>query len=167
MCLERIAELEAKLEKSEQRCIEIEDEVRLEMAEEMETRLDELKESYLDDRDSGAQIEQEHIDKKIRIAVDSIREVGRVETRRRVAHLEDTIESLVRENMALKAKNDQFQALILAQAGSSSSTGGEEDEGDASTTSGSGNAAIKSKKKKRLRGNANQPIVYPEPDLSD
>lgn len=167
VCLERIAELEAKLEKSEQRCIEIEDEVRLEMAEEMETRLDELKESYLDDRDSGAQIEQEHIDKKIRIAVDSIREVGRVETRRRVAHLEDTIESLVRENMALKAKNDQFQALILAQAGSSSSTGGEEDEGDASTTSGSGNAAIKSKKKKRLRGNANQPIVYPGPDLSD
>jgi hypothetical protein len=169
-CLERIAELEAKLEKSEQRCIEIEDEVRLEMAEEMEARLDELKESYLDDRDSGAQIEQEHIDKKIRIAVDSIREVGRVETRRRVAHLEDTIESLVRENLALKAKNDQFQALLLAQSGTSSSsnTGGEEDEADAATaTSGSGNVTKKSKKKKRLRGNANQPIVYPGSDLSD
>lgn len=157
-CLARIAELEEKLEKAKQRCIEIEDEVRLEMADEMELRFDEFKENYLDDRDSEAQIDQDHVDKKIRIAVDSIREVGRVETRRRVAHLEDTIESLVRENLALKSKNDQFQTMLLAQVEESTkhNTESKENKDPSITTTNSGlDDSIKNSKMKRLRDNAN------------
>lgn len=70
--LERIAILEDLLEKSEQKCQDIEDEIRLEMADEMDERMEQLKEQFLDDRDSEATRGQEHIDRKIKIAVDSI-----------------------------------------------------------------------------------------------
>lgn len=71
--LQRIAYLEGLLEDSEQRCLEIEDEVRLEMADEMDQQMDRLKEQFLDDRDSELQRGQEHVDRKIKIAVDSAR----------------------------------------------------------------------------------------------
>lgn len=71
--LERIALLEELLESSEQKCMDIEDEVRLEMAEEMDQQMDRLKEQFLDDRDAQAQRGQEHVDRKIKIAVESVR----------------------------------------------------------------------------------------------
>lgn len=71
--LERIALLEELLESSEQKCMDIEDEVRLEMAEEMDQQMDRLKEQFLNDRDEQAQRGQEHVDRKIKIAVESVR----------------------------------------------------------------------------------------------
>lgn len=71
--LRRIHVLEGLLENSETRCLEIEDEVRMEMADEMDQQMDQLKEQFLDDRDSQAERGQDHVDRKIQIAVDSAR----------------------------------------------------------------------------------------------
>lgn len=71
--LQKIAQLEGLLESSNQRCLDIEDEIRLEMADEMDKQMDRLKEQFLDERDAESIRGQEHIDQKIRIAVSSIK----------------------------------------------------------------------------------------------
>lgn len=107
-----VISLELKLKRAEKRCLEIEEEVRIEMSEEVERQFEELKENYLDFRDEEHSISQEHVDKKVKLAVDAIRDEERDENYRTIATLKNTVQSLSRENTVLKEHNERLKTSL-------------------------------------------------------
>lgn len=69
----RVAQLEAQLEASQQREQDIEDHLRAELYDDMESKLDELRNEFLDMRAAEAMSAQEHLDSKIQVAIEAVR----------------------------------------------------------------------------------------------
>lgn len=119
--LDKIRELEQKLSDSEQRCLDIEEEVRNEMADAMDQEMEKLRSRYLDQRDSDSLRGQELTDKKIKILTDSIRESEIEGLNNKISHMDKKNKLLERENQELLGENEKLREFIKRSNSDSSS----------------------------------------------
>lgn len=100
--LQRIRELEVIAIKAEDKCLRIEEEVRMEMSNEMERVLQSTESRYLDRIDEDYDQSQQLMDQKIELLINSIRETE-------LKSLQNVIDDLQAENNCLQKENVQLK----------------------------------------------------------
>lgn len=102
--LARITDLEERLAVSTQREQDLEDDLRTELYDEMENKLDTFRSEFLDMREAESSMLQNHIDDKIRLTVEAMKDQSTASDKPHF-DLEQRALSLIQENLLLQQEN--------------------------------------------------------------